>query len=247
MERSSKMAMLKKLKPMRIFEQVVQQIRDLIKNGELQPGDKLPTEQELEQQLSVSRSSVREALRVLEFEGLVEVRRGSGTYVSNTQEPKTKGELAHWLIEQEEMLLDVLEVRGNLEGLNASLSALRANEDELGRLATIIAEMEELKKGSLKDCSILDEMVRLDSHFHLTISEISGNSISKEIISQIIPAFQEGNKAVIYVSEEIDKTIRDHKRILAAIKAKDPKKAEKNMRDHITRVRRDVENIKQPK
>lgn len=240
------MTMLKKLKPMRIFEQVVQQIRDLIKNGELQPGDKLPTEQELEQQLNVSRSSVREALRVLEFEGLVEVRRGSGTYVSSNQSLKTKGELTHWLLEQGEMLLDVLQVRELLEGLSASLCAEKATENDLVRIRQIIEEMEKLNKESMKDCSILDDMVRLDSTFHLVISEVSDNSIVNEIIGQIIPAFQEGNKAVIYVSEEIDKTIRDHKRILKAIEERDAKKAEKSMRQHISRVRKDVEAIGLP-
>ena len=101
-----------KLEPVRVFEQVVQQIRELIVSGELQVGDKLPPEQELERQLSVSRSSIREALRVLEAEGLVEVRRGSGTYItSSTGRNRSRDEVANWLEQREEFLVQELEVR----------------------------------------------------------------------------------------------------------------------------------------
>ena len=86
-------------------------------------------------------------------------------------------------------------------------------------------------------------MVALDSQFHVAISEACGNAISKEITSQIIPGFQEGNKAVIYVSEQASETLHDHQEILAGLMARDPKAAEEAMRRHIARVRGLIQSI----
>jgi len=235
----------KKLEPKRIFEQVVHQIRELIVNGKLNPGDRLPPEQELEKKLNVSRSSIREALRVLEVEGFVEVRRGSGTYIaSSTGKQRTKGEIATWLEQREELLVQVLEVREYLEGLAAALCAENATDEELAGIRTLLANMGKIVPENVAGREIdINRMVELDSKFHLAISQASGNDVSNEIISQIIPAFQEGNKAVIYVSDQVDATLRDHQAILAGIEARNPKAAEEAMRTHIARVRRLIQTI----
>ena len=73
----------KRMRPMRLFEQAVEQIRTLIAGGQLKPGDKLPSENQLSKMLEVSRSSVREALRALESKGIITVKSGSGAFVSN--------------------------------------------------------------------------------------------------------------------------------------------------------------------
>ena len=238
------MTKLKKLEPVRIFEQVVQQIREMILNGELRAGDKLPPEQELEKQLNVSRSSIREGLRVLEVEGFVEVRRGSGTYVTSSTVKKTKGKLASWLEKREDLLIQVLKVRETLEGLNAALCAENATEEELAGIKTLLASMKKLVAEKMPGSEVdLDKMVDLDSKFHLAISRASGNSVSNEITSQLIPVFQAGNKAVIYVSDQLDATLKDHQAILAAITSRNPKSAEKAMRKHLARVRSLMQTI----
>lgn len=238
------MTILKKLEPLRIFEQVVQQIRELITSGELHPGDKLPPEQELEKQLSVSRSSIREALRVLEAEGFVEVRRGSGTYITSSTAKKTKGEIANWLEQRKDLLLQVLKVRESLEGLNAALCAENATKEEQAWIRTLLANMEKIIAEKMPGSEVdLDKMVDLDSKFHLAVSQASGNDVCNEITSQIVPAFQEGNKAVIYVSDQADATLKDHLAILVAIEARNPKAAEKAMRKHLARVRNLMQSI----
>src|SRR5512142_74834 len=98
---------LEKLSPVRLFEQASEQIRELIANNSWAKGEKLPNEQELSKQLNVSRSSVREALRILEAEGLVEAKRGLGTYVVDTPEQKSN-DLARWLEQREETLEQLL-------------------------------------------------------------------------------------------------------------------------------------------
>jgi GntR family transcriptional regulator, transcriptional repressor for pyruvate dehydrogenase complex len=237
--------LFRKLTPVRIFEQVVNQIRDMILSGAFRPGDKLPSEQELEKQFSVSRSSIREALRVLEYDGFVEVRRGTGTFIKDYAKHRSgRIEVARWLEKREDTLQEVLQVREYLEGLNASLAATKASNKKIEDLRTIQEEYSELVKSEKSGEDIdINKLVNLDLNFHLSISEAGANSLVHELISSVVPAFQDSNKAVIYMGSSTKKTMLDHKRILDAIESGDPDAAEKAMRDHISRVRSEFKNI----
>jgi len=233
---------LKSLTPVRIFEQVVEQIRGLILSGELQPGEKLPPEQELEKQLNVSRSSVREALRVLEFEGLVEVRRGSGTYISEYSNlSKGRIEVAKWLKSRGESLSEFLQIREYIEGLSCALAAQNKNSAVIKELEDIHNKLIQVIRSS-KDGNDIEEneLAAIDTQFHLAIGRASGNSLVNELISYVVPAFQHGNKAIIYMGSPLELMEKDHKRILQAIESGDQTEAEKAMRQHIVRVRNEI-------
>ncbi|MCK4897409.1 MAG: FadR family transcriptional regulator, partial [Anaerolineales bacterium] len=139
-----------KLSSIRVFEQAVEQIRELILSGAFTPGEKLPAEQELSRQLDVSRSSIREALRVLEAEGIIEVKRGAGAFVaSNPFQNAIRSEYVRWLAKREESLIQLLQVRESMEGLTAGLAASRADKEVIEKLrvnverqTTIIEESE---------------------------------------------------------------------------------------------------------
>jgi GntR family transcriptional regulator, transcriptional repressor for pyruvate dehydrogenase complex len=230
-----------KLAPVRIFEQVIEQIRDLIMNGAFSPGDKLPPEQELEKQLSVSRSSIREALRVLEYEGLVEVRRGSGTYIA-AYSKKNKGriEVAKWLEKREDTLCELLQVREHLEGLTASLAAKNLNQEAVDELRDILQQIKDVISDSALD---VDKLAKLDSKFHLSISRAANNSLANELLAYVIPAFQTSNQAVIYIGESLELLVADHSAILSAIEIRDSRLAENAMREHIIRVQSEVRRL----
>ena len=233
---------LVRVAPVRIFEQAVEQIRILIADGSFPPGTKLPTEQELVRQLNVSRSSAREALRVLEADGLIEVIHGSGTYVArNPQLRSYDRALTKWLEEREESLEQVLQVRESLEGLTAALAASMASQASLEEIRSIVEAQLKIVQGPTEggDASI-DELARLDASFHLAISRASGNEIAGEIIAHIIPSFTEGNKALLFVFQRVRRMEREHRRILDALEAGDPAASEKAMRAHISRVRKEV-------
>jgi GntR family transcriptional regulator, transcriptional repressor for pyruvate dehydrogenase complex len=240
-----KKPLFRKLAPVRIFEQVVNQIRDMILNGVFHPGDKLPSEQELEKQFNVSRSSIREALRVLEYDGFVEVRRGSGTFIADYAERRNgRIEVARWLEKREDTLQEVLQVREYLEGLNASLAASKADKEKIASIGSIQEEYSALVKSEKADDDIdINELVRLDLKFHMSISEAGSNSLVHELVSNVVPAFQDSNKAVLYVGASSEKTMLEHKKILDAIESGDPAAAELAMRDHISRVRIELLNI----
>lgn len=237
---------LKKVKRVRLFEQAVDQLQELILSGSYEPGDKLPTEQELCDLLGVSRSSVREAMRVLEAEGLINVRRGSGSYVSPPQDWATsRGEVLRWLAQRQETVIQILQVRRSIEGLTAELTAEGGLSESLaGTLSDIVQEQEALMERD--GDGEIDRLAKLDVKFHVTISEASGNDMAHEIVSHVIPAFSEANKALLWMSQGAKKAISEHRIILKAIQSGEPETAKAAMQDHIDRVRIDlVENIEE--
>ena len=227
-----------KLAPVRVFEQAVEQIRELILSGEFEPNEKLPSEVELSKQLDVSRSSIREALRVLEAEGVIDVKRGAGVFVAtNPFQNAIRGDYVRWLAKREESLIQLLKVRQSLEELTAGLAATLASKEIIQALHKNVQRQSEIIEQPEENLeSNIDELARLDQQFHLEISAASGNQIAHEIISHIFPAYNQSNKAVIYVGGRQYKMVDEHWRIYNALKARNSALAEKEMRAHIARI-----------
>lgn len=240
---------LQRLIPIRIFEQAVEQIRDLISSGILTAGEKLPTEQELCKQLGVSRSSVREALRVLEAEDLVEIRRSSGAYISSPRAISTRGgELVRWLAQRKETIDQVLQVRESIETLTTSLAASVASPEALAEIRGIVEVQASLSKQAPgREDAEIDTLAHYDALFHLAISSASGNDIAHEIITHIIPAFNESNKAVLYLGRRVDSMKEEHYQILAALEVRNPIAAAEAMHNHILNVRKEILEIQSEK
>jgi DNA-binding FadR family transcriptional regulator len=229
-----------KISKVRIFEEAVDQIREAILSGVYKPGDRLPTEAELSEMMAVGRSTVREALRVLEAQGLVDVRRGAGTFVSDDSvSGATRGEVLSWLAKREDSVIQILEVRTAIEWLTASLAALNRDDGVVVELREIVDEQWKLASSN-DDPPDVDRLAELDVRFHVTISQASGNEIAHEVVSHIIPAFSEANRAILWVGEKAEVSIQEHEEILAGIMEKNPSKTEKAMRAHIERVRDEI-------
>lgn len=232
--------MLSRVERIRVFDQAVEQIRAAILAGQYPPGSRLPTEKELCDVLDVSRSTIREALRVLEAEGLIEVRRGSGAYVTEQlNNLATRGEILGWLAKREETVIQILEVRESIEWLTASLAAMSHSEELVAGLQGIVDQQWDEARKSDGEPDI-NRLADLDVQFHLMISETCGNDIAHEIVTHIVPAFSEANRAVLWAGKKIDYSIKEHQAILDAIEAGDQMAAESAMRAHITRVRNDI-------
>jgi GntR family transcriptional repressor for pyruvate dehydrogenase complex len=232
---------LNQVRRVRVFEHAVNQIRAVIERGDLEPGDRLPTEQMLSQDLNVSRSSIREALRVLEAEGLIEVRRGSGAFVAprTSWKSSTRSAIAAWIGQRQEALHQLLEVREYIEGLTARLAATSATDALIDKLRKIVQE----QASSCPDEPDVDAIAELDNHFHLQISAASGNDIADEIMNHILPSFNQSNKAVIFAGQRAEDIVQEHRAIVEAIAARDGNAAERAMRAHITQVQRVIRNI----
>ena len=127
----------------RLFEGVVAQLRELIRDGRLRPGQRLPSEREMAERFQVSRASVREAIRALELDGLVMIRSGAGTFVSEEGFDAAVDLLARRLLAGREALADIVELRLVLEPQIAALAAQRATADDKERLTAILNEQEQ--------------------------------------------------------------------------------------------------------
>jgi GntR family transcriptional repressor for pyruvate dehydrogenase complex len=134
-----------------------------------------------------------------------------------------------------------------MEGLSASLAASSATDDALKEIHAIADDISrKIEQLNYQDEHAIDDLAKLDAAFHLAISRAGGNDIVHEIISYIIPAFNESNKAFLYLRHKTCNLEVEHREIVAAIESRDPEAAEKAMRRHVVRVRKEILEIRYP-
>jgi GntR family transcriptional regulator, transcriptional repressor for pyruvate dehydrogenase complex len=212
----------------KVYEEVARQIERLILK-KLQPGDKLPSERELADTLSVSRSSIRDAIRSLELMGMVEPRQGTGTIVKEISADALVNPLANALKRKEEAISELLDFRLMLEPHLAARAATHASADEISEMEEILVRQEaKLKRG--------ESAIGEDSEFHYTIALASGNSVVLKVLDTLMDLLRDTRERSLQVEGRPPKSLAGHRRILAAIKKHDSAAAEATMRRHIEDV-----------
>ncbi|GAA0125928.1 FadR/GntR family transcriptional regulator [Clostridium sp. CTA-19] len=235
--------MFSPIKNTRVYEKVIEQIKEMIITGTFKKGDKLPSEREMAESLQVSRTSIREALRELEIMGLIESRQGEGNFIKNSFENTLLKPLSTIFLLKESNSDEILELRNIIERGSVVLAAERITDEEL-------AEMELLFDESLKS-DLKDTLVDVDIDFHYKIAQASKNFLILSIlnaISFLIEAFiKDIRRNVITKEENINMLIQQHRDILSALKNHDPVVAEKAMLDHLqyvnTQMKKEIEII----
>ncbi|MDI5937595.1 FadR/GntR family transcriptional regulator [Micromonospora sp. DH15] len=154
---------------MALTDDAIAKIRSMIQSGELPPGARLPPEPQLAAQMGLSRSGVREAVKVLESARVLDVRRGDGTYVTSLA-PRLLLEGLGVAVEllRDDTLLEVMEVRRMLEPVATGLAALRMTDADLDELSRILEEM----RAAADDA---EKLIRFDTAFHHTVVAATGN------------------------------------------------------------------------
>ena len=213
----------------KVYEEVAGQIERLIAEGRLKPGDKLPPERELAELFDVSRSSVRDAIRVLEIMGLVEPRHGEGTVVCDLSPDSLVQPLATMLVRKRALVGELLEVRKMLEPPLAARAATRASPEEIVYLEDILRRQEEkVRHGGLA----IDE----DSEFHYTIATAAKNSVVLKVLDVLMDLLRESRARSLQVEGRLQKSFEGHQRILSAIQQRDAGAAEAAMRQHLEEI-----------
>lgn len=218
-----------KIKPVNktsISEEIAQQIMDLISNGDLKPGQRLPSERELCKYFGAGRSSLREALRCLSIMGVLDARVGEGTSIA-LDGGKFLGKVVEWrLITEKHDIENLLEVRMALESVAAHKAA------ELGRMEDIEAleKLIERMKGALGDSK---KFATLDLQFHMAIAMASDNSLLSDLISMIRGQLVRGLSTVLALPDAMALSITEHEAVVHAIKAGDQDQARDAMRSHL--------------
>jgi GntR family transcriptional repressor for pyruvate dehydrogenase complex len=224
----------KPIRPKKLSEEIVDQIKELISRGDLGPGQRIPSERDLATFLGVSRPSVREAIMVLEAMGFLESRQGGGTYVRSLTDVTMADPLASMVERRDPRMLHALtEVRMGLETWSAYLAAKRAEKPELERLREIYTVMEEQAENGGWDPEI-------DFQFHLTITAATHNTIQVHVLNTIQTLFQTTIMVALgeFYSKQgyVELLLNHHREILEAIEARDPERARAKMLEHLNLV-----------
>lgn len=208
-----------------LAERVAEEIQHLILDQSLKAGDKLPNEFEMAEELNVGRGTIREAVKILVSRNILEIRRGCGTFVCEkpglTEDPLGLSFVA----DKQKLTEDLGEVRLMIEPAAAALAAKNATEEEIQRLEALTEEIEELIR---RDESHMEK----DIAFHELIAASSKNLVMPNLVPVIhsaIPLF------IAWTDKELsDDTVRSHRRIVEAIRRRDPEAAREAMQEHLT-------------
>ncbi|MDH3637432.1 MAG: GntR family transcriptional regulator [Gammaproteobacteria bacterium] len=232
-----------KIKPARLSETIVEQLEEMIVKGLLKPGDRLPAERELAEQMDVSRPSVREALTRLEVKGLIHSRHGEGTFVTDLLSAGFKNPLVDLLCKDPEAMFDVLELRRGLEELAAGYAAKRATPAD----RTLI-ELRFNELLALKDQGELESEAKADAEFHIAIAEASHNVALIHIMRSLFDLLSDHiaqNLERLYISDENRDTVTaQHQDILRAVLSGDESSAREAARTHLTFVAQSMRDLR---
>lgn len=211
----------------RLYQALAEKITRLISSGQFSPGDRLPAERELAARFQVSRPTVREAIIALEIEGLVEVRLGSGVYVLSST-PTREG------VERDIGAFELTEARILIEGEAAALAATTITDEEIAELDNLLEEMERANEGGAG----AGEMV--DKRFHEFLAGCTRNGAMQSSVEHLWMVRNRSPQCVLTFEKSRGKgykpVIDEHKRIVDALRERDPAKARTAMRDHLGRV-----------
>ncbi|GAW91310.1 FadR/GntR family transcriptional regulator [Calderihabitans maritimus] len=231
----------KPIKHRRIYEEIVSQIKELIIDGSLNPGDKLLSERELADALKVSRTSVREALSALEIAGLVEIRPGEGTFIRHTDLDSVIEPLALMFLLERDKVRELLEVRKALEVEAIGLAAERADEEDFVKIERALEEMKEaLKTG--------DNGAKADLKFHYAVVEASKNSLLVRLMNTVYDTMNQTLRTtrelwLSHTKGTPERLFQEHQEMFQAMKARDRMKARRVMYEHLKKVEEELIKI----
>jgi len=227
----------KKVETKKVYMHIVKQIQDLIKEGKLKPGNRLPSEHILAEKFGTSRPSVREALSALEILGITESRGGKGNFIRDNlnlllYEQRFKE------LDEEQSPFELLEARKAVETEIAGLATEKATKEDIAAIQDSLDKM----RSAITNIS---EVMEFDREFHINIAKAAYNSILFSIMTSLAGGLKE--KLWVNLKQKSwnipgrpQKYLKEHTEILNAIKNKDSKNASKRMYNHLANVEKDL-------
>ncbi|EHM09564.1 transcriptional regulator [Thermanaerovibrio velox DSM 12556] len=222
----------------RIYEKVVEEIKGDISSGRLKPGDPLPPERSLMDQLGVSRSSLREAFRVLELMGLIESIPGKGRFVRRPRHSSKEGDplRERGLPLEDEAILELMEARRVLDPAIAREAARRAMPSDLTKMRRVLSSTRE----GLDD---LESRAKGDFDFHLALAEATRNFVFVNIVRMNFNLIMATHDRIYALLEDKEAFLNEHKTLYDAILDRDPDRAESAAREHIERIYKTLQEV----
>jgi GntR family transcriptional repressor for pyruvate dehydrogenase complex len=217
---------IRRIQKISIAEEMANQIMDLISNGSLRPGQRLPSERELCEHFGSSRSSLREALRSLSMVGVLNARVGDGTSVA-VNGGKFMRKVMEWrMITEKHDIENLLEVRVSLEALSAAKAAINATPKDMSELRGLVSKMKTCGKQEA-------QFARLDAEFHVLIAKASGNTLILDLVSMIRSQLIRALTKALHSPNAIELSIKEHLTLLDSIERHDADAAREAMLVHL--------------
>lgn len=222
------------IKKVRLSDSVIEAIKKKIAEGNFVPGDKFYSENKLANQLQVSRSSIREAIRILEATGYVTVRQGKGIFVTDFESQRFEP-FVNWLRSNEQNILDHFEVRLIIEPKAAAFAAQKADAEDVRQMEDALNRF--AKHAESKNTT---EVIKCDRDFHRCLAGSTKNSTLHVLMKSVTTSLPDGWISSLHTPGRIEKTIGEHSAILEAIKNRDKDGAEKAMTRHLENALSDI-------
>jgi GntR family transcriptional repressor for pyruvate dehydrogenase complex len=206
--------------------EIARRLLDYFLSGQVEPGERIPSERRLAEALGVGRSLVREALKSLHLLGLLEVRQGDGTYLKRTDSELLPQVIEWGLLLGERPALDLVEAREHLEVVVAGLAAERRDAEALDDLRQLLATMRESSDDPV-------QFVEADVGFHLRVAEAAGNVVLSDMLSGVRALLRVWIRRVIEAAGETGPSYQEHLPIFEAIERGDRAAATAAMAAHM--------------
>ena len=230
--------MFKQIHTNKVYNQIINQIKESIRNGELKKGDRLPSERNMSEQLGVSRATVREAIRSLEIMGLVQCIQGEGNFIANSLENSLIEPISMMFMLNQGKINEINELRRALELESVKLASKKISNASIKKL-------EEM-------CSIIEnsdnetERAEADKKLHYEIAKASDNILIINILnasSLLIENLIKDIRIKILINENADIINFQHRSLVKSLKDKDTKSAIKHMNEHMELINRFIERL----
>jgi GntR family transcriptional regulator, transcriptional repressor for pyruvate dehydrogenase complex len=224
----------KRIKPKKIYEEVAEALHELIRTGQLKPGDRLDSVQQLAENFQVGRSAIREALSALKAMGLVEMKQGEGTFVKGFEAKQITFPLSTAILMNKKDVAHLLEVRKIIESGTAASAARNRNASDLQAMSHALEQMEHVQG---------DEELgeKADFTFHLALSAASQNPLLSKLMDHVsglmAETMKETRRLWLYSKQTtMEKLYEQHVEIYNAIEKQNEEKARQAMLSHLENV-----------
>ena len=222
------------IKRIRLSDSVLEAVKKMIEEDRFRPGDRFYSENELAGKLQVSRSSIREAIRILEASGRVTVRQGKGIFIVSAEEEKMES-FSAWLRDNEASIADHFEVRLIIEPKAARRAAEKADGED-------VAHMEQAHRNFIRDMEKDDisGLIGWDEEFHRLVAKSTKNRTLYFLMRTMTHSLHEGWISSLTIPGRSARTVAEHGEVLSAIRGKDPDRAERGMSVHLGNALDDI-------
>ncbi len=219
-----------------LYSQVADRIQELIVAQSLRPGDRLPGERELAEQMGISRTVVREAIRVLSVRGLVKTKPGCGTYIRELHPRDMSASVELFFKLQQPSIRDVYQVRRMIEVEVAGLAAERAGDEDIQVIQETIDRMRCVGQD-------VDQFVQLDLDFHLALAAATHNDLFALLLHSVANLWQQVIRLSYQIPDAVQDALYHHQHVLDQIRQHDVSAARQAMLEHIDRSLEMIEAV----